>query len=131
MNASQRTKLVVAAIVELRAEGCPVAKPDMGSIAIRRWFSSARRGVKQNDLDARVRDLAKGLIAQFEANPRLVGPLMRDYECVARRVARALIVEAGELNTENLTLRVGERSGNWINGPDWFGSRAGDVLISS
>lgn len=85
------TLAVIAAISELRVEGCPVAAPEaMAPIAVRWWFSSGRRGVKENDLEARIRDLAKGLAGQFEDDPRLVGPVMRDYECVAERVARVL-----------------------------------------
>ena len=44
----------------------------------------------QQPFQARIRDLAKGLIARFERAPELVGPLARDYECVAERVAVVL-----------------------------------------
>ena len=58
---------VVAAIAKLWDEGCPVAsRPDeLAPIAIRRWLSSTRRGVKASDRAGRVRDLAKGLVAHF------------------------------------------------------------------
>jgi hypothetical protein len=91
-DATATEAAVVAAINEFREEGCPVAHhPEViAPIAIRRWFSSERRGVKQEDHRARIRDLAKGLVAQLERDPKLVGPLMRDYERVAERVARTL-----------------------------------------
>jgi hypothetical protein len=48
-------------------EGCPVASPthlsEGARVALRRWRSSARRGVGEDDRDARIRDLADGLIA--------------------------------------------------------------------
>jgi hypothetical protein len=53
-------------------------------------MSAERRGVKTSDPDARLRDLTKGLIAHFEKDPALVGPLKSDYECVAARVAKVL-----------------------------------------
>jgi hypothetical protein len=91
-NRTETTVKVVAAIAVLWEEGCPVAMnpEETAPIAIRRWNSSARRGVKQSDIQARIRDLAKGLVARFEQEPELVGPLMRDYECVAARVAAVL-----------------------------------------
>jgi hypothetical protein len=96
MKEASTTTAVIAAITELQKEGCPVANrpEEMAGIAVRRWFSSERRGVKQSDLDARIRDLAKSLVAQFEANPKLVGPLMRDYECIAAKVAGVLFGKA-------------------------------------
>ena len=83
---------VVAAIAQVWEEGCPVAQhaEQLAPVAIRRWNSSERRGVKATDVDARIRDLAKGLAAHFEPDPKLVGPLMRDYELVAKRVAAVL-----------------------------------------
>lgn len=39
--------------------------------------------------DRRVADLADGLIAAFEPDPALVGPLTRDYEYLATRIALA------------------------------------------
>jgi len=83
---------VASAIAQLWDEGCPVAaKPDeMAPIAVRRWTSSAQRGVDSQDVRARVRDLTKGLIAHFERDPAMTGPLRRDYECVAERVHRVM-----------------------------------------
>ena len=80
---------VVAAIAALWEEGCPVASDpaETAPIAIRRWNSSARRGVKAGDFRARTHDLAKGLVYHFERDPKLVGPLWRDYEYLADRIA--------------------------------------------
>ena len=90
-------KQVASAIAALWEEGCPVAsRPDeMAPIAIRRWMSAGRRGVKASDREGRLRDLTKGLIAYFEKEPALVGPLRSDYECVAERVAKVLADAGG------------------------------------
>jgi hypothetical protein len=73
-------------------EGCPIARrsTEMASVALRRWQSSERSGVNQSDGDARIRDLAKGLAQRFEPDIKLVGPLMRDYEHVAGKIAQVL-----------------------------------------
>jgi hypothetical protein len=91
VSAETRAK-VTAAILRAWEEGCPVASnPDeIAPIAIRRWNSSARRGFEVSDVQGRIRDLAKGLIARFERDPDLVGPLRGDYEYLARRVAEVL-----------------------------------------
>jgi hypothetical protein len=83
---------VERAIAELWEQGCPVAghPQEMAAIAIRRWFSSARRGIDQQDLQARINDLVKGLIARCEAHPEHVGRIRRDYECIAEASARVL-----------------------------------------
>ena len=83
---------VVAAIARAWNEGCPVASrpEEIAPIAIRRWFSSNRRGVKPSDRKGRIRDLAKGLVAHFDFEPTLVGPLSKDYGYLAECVAAAL-----------------------------------------
>jgi hypothetical protein len=50
----------------------------MADIALRRYRSRDRRQVKSTRV-AIVEDLAKGLIAQFERDPALVGALKSDY----------------------------------------------------
>jgi hypothetical protein len=92
----ERTQ-VVKAISQAWAEGCPVASrpAEIATIAIRRWLSSERRGLRPSDRGARVRDLAKGLVSHFESEPALVGPLLRDYEYLAERIAAALDSRAG------------------------------------
>ena len=86
---------VIAAIDTARRDGCPVAyNPDndekTARTAIRRWRTSARRGIDQSDHAARLRDLANGFVEQFENDPKLVGPLIRDYEYLAAETAKAL-----------------------------------------
>jgi hypothetical protein len=84
---------VVAAISRLWGEGCPVASepPLIASIAIRRWRSSSQRGVAPDDAKARVRDLARGLMLHFEKEPRIVGPLWREYEPLAAAIDAVLL----------------------------------------
>ena len=83
---------VVAAIRRASNEGCPVASrpEEIAPIAIQRWGSSSRRGVKPSDRRGRIRDLARGLVAHFDFEPTLVGPLSKDYEYLAECVAEAL-----------------------------------------
>jgi hypothetical protein len=88
---------VAAAIARARDEGCPVANrpEDIAPIAIQRWSSSSRRGLKPSDRKGRIRDLAKGLVAHFDFEPTLVGPLHKDYEYLAACVADVLEPGAG------------------------------------
>ena len=81
---------VVAAIEAAWLDGSPIGDTALADIALRRWRSSKRRGVKQSDHSARVRDLAKGLAAFHYDDPGMVGPLIRDYEYVAEKIADAL-----------------------------------------
>jgi hypothetical protein len=46
--------------------------------------------VESSDIDGRIRDLTKGLIAHFESDRHLVGPLKSDYEHVAKAVCEVL-----------------------------------------
>ena len=75
-------------MTQLEGDGPPIVRSEtrdeMISIAWRRWQSFDRRHKpRSNDTDARVEDLAKGLCAAFEAEPKLVGPLMTDYRHTA------------------------------------------------
>jgi hypothetical protein len=88
---------VVAAIARARDEGCPMASrpEEIAPIAIQRWCSSSRRGLKPSDRKGRIRDLARGLVAHFDFEPTLVGPLQKDYEYLAECVAEALEPSGG------------------------------------
>ncbi len=87
---------VVAAIDAAYQEGCPVASYDpkkqviVAKVAIRRWISSSRRGVKPDNWEARIMDLANGLVASFEADRKLVGPLIVDYQYLASKIAEVV-----------------------------------------
>jgi chemotaxis regulatin CheY-phosphate phosphatase CheZ len=85
-------KRVVEAVELAWEQGCPVAQraEETASIAVRRWRSSVRRKIDNDDLEARVLDLAKGLIAAFEKDPSLVGPLKEDYLYLSRKLADVL-----------------------------------------
>jgi hypothetical protein len=91
--ADEEFRVVIAAIEAAWEAGCPVAgseparQAEIARRAIRRWGSAPRRGVNPAQ---RVGDLAKGLIAAFEPEARLVGPLARDYEYLASVIAGAL-----------------------------------------
>lgn len=82
----------VAAIQQAWNEGCPVAghAEELAPIAVRRWCSSSRRGIDQANVESRIEDLAKGLIAHCESNPNLVGPLKADYLYLAERIVAKL-----------------------------------------
>ena len=73
-------------------EGSPVARKvnETASLAVRRWNSSERRLRRTAGWKERVEDLARGLVQQFESDPKLVGPLINDYRYVAECVGRAL-----------------------------------------
>ena len=95
---TQPTQLdrVCAAVRAAAEEGCPVAgnAEAKARIAIRRWGSYKNRGVNEDDLNARTRDLAKGLAHHFEQDPSLVGPLIIDYEYLASRIAEVLAAQS-------------------------------------
>jgi hypothetical protein len=71
---------VVRAIQAAEKSGSPVADDAEATaeIALRRYRSRDRRKVKDTRA-AIAQDLAKGLIADFERYPELVGPLKADY----------------------------------------------------
>ncbi|MGW5669917.1 hypothetical protein [Micromonospora sp. NPDC003776] len=103
---------MIAALTELRDAGCPVVSPDhveqMADIGLRRWHSFARRHRPRGpaSLDARVRDLVRGLVDACEPEPSLTGPLTRDYECVAWAVARAVTVDGEERDGTSQTAQL-------------------------
>ncbi|MGV9372465.1 hypothetical protein [Micromonospora tulbaghiae] len=83
---------IVRALDDLWANGCPVPAPEhqerLADVGVRRWRSVARRHRgRRLSTDQRIQDLVRGLIAAFEPDRALVGPLVRDYECVARAIA--------------------------------------------
>ena len=92
MTQPTRLDCVQAAGHAAAQAGCPVAgnAEATAQIALRRRSSNDNRGLQEDDLDARTRDLAKGLANHFEPDPSLVGPLMSDYEYLASRLVEAL-----------------------------------------
>ncbi len=100
INAQVVLKRIVEAITKLWQEGSPIAgQPEvMVQIAIRRYYSAGRRGVNPSDAQTRVADLTKGLIAHFENDPKLVGPLRKDYEYAAQRIDQILREENKGMN---------------------------------
>ncbi|MFG1718130.1 hypothetical protein ACGFLT_06930 [Micromonospora chalcea] len=87
---------VLRGLDALRAEGCPIAADPqwherLADVGLRRWRSVARRHRgRRLGPDERFRDLVRGLVAAFEPDRALVGPLVRDYECVARVILDAV-----------------------------------------
>ena len=84
---------VIAALEALVREGCPVASTDrherLADVGLRRWRSFKRRhgAGRSATYDNRICDLTRGLIAAFESDQSIVGPLIKDYECVAEAIA--------------------------------------------
>ncbi|MBB5111204.1 hypothetical protein AB0K27_00655 [Micromonospora echinospora] len=83
---------IVRALADLWENGCPVPAPEhqdrLADVGLRRWRSVARRHRgRRLSPDQRVQDVVRGLVAAFEPDRALVGPLVRDYECVARAIA--------------------------------------------
>jgi hypothetical protein len=87
---------VTVAVQSCWDEGNPIAGWDAAGwestarAAIRRFRSFARRNVPADDHDGQVRDIAKGLIAAFDEDPKLVGPLIIDYTEIAERALEAI-----------------------------------------
>ena len=80
---------LVRALEEAWESGSPVAgstseaRHRIALIAARRMASFPRRNVPDDDRQRQVRDLARGLAAAFEPDPKLVGELIRDYRYVS------------------------------------------------
>jgi len=89
----------IAAVAAAWQAGCPVAgwQPEVqmksAEICLRRYRSLARRGVSEHDRAGQVRDLARGLVEAWEQEPKLIGPLIRDYEWLAGQVLTAIVGE--------------------------------------
>ncbi|MEU8295927.1 hypothetical protein AB0C04_01385 [Micromonospora sp. NPDC048909] len=85
----------LVALAKLWDQGCPIASPDdrerLVDIGFRRWDSFHRRHprIRQPPHEARIHDLVRGLVEAVEPEPRMVGPLVKDYECVAEVIAAA------------------------------------------
>ena len=94
MDKNDQTDRARRAISDAWSEGCPVASKtdEIARAAVRRWNSMHRREVGSSKID-RVEDLAKGLVQRFEAEPRLVGPLVEDYRYLASKIVTALMAE--------------------------------------
>ena len=89
---------VLRAVVEARAQGCPVIgtnEVQFAEIAVRRVRSFSRRHPRRGRSEAdRAEDLAKGLRDHFERNPSLAGPLIEDYRWLGSQIIAALAVES-------------------------------------
>jgi len=87
----QQVEAVLQVMAEVWDDGGPLGPPrrHVAELAIRRLRSWKRR-VKGNPPRTRVRDLSKGLIAKLEAQPDLVGRLIRDYDHLAERIIERL-----------------------------------------
>jgi hypothetical protein len=87
---------ILSVLARAADDGSPVATASdrVARLASRRFHSSAGRGIAAHDRDARVRDLASGLIHQLESRPELVGPLKRDYQHLATLIVDALLSDA-------------------------------------
>jgi hypothetical protein len=85
-------------IALLWERGCPIPGPSaerhlrLARVAIRRWNSRSRRHVKPDRGD-QMRDLTKGLIEASESDRKMVGPLKRDYGCVAEAALNILLAQ--------------------------------------
>jgi hypothetical protein len=93
---------VTAAVEACWTEGSPVAgsSPDQwqetAQRAIRRIRSFSRRNLSELDRDSQIRDIANGFVAAFESEPKLVGPLIIDYQYVAEKTLEAVRRYEGE-----------------------------------
>jgi hypothetical protein len=93
--------VLVAALTRAFNDGSPVAgqspelRREVAVAALRRIRSFPRRGVSIDDRPHCVHDLAKGLADYLEAEPNLVGPLMKDYQFVAGGLLDAYQIAGG------------------------------------
>ena len=92
---------LVAALTRAFDEGSPVAgrslerRLEIAVAALRRIRSFRRRSVSIDDRPHCIRDLAKGLADYLEAEPNLVGPLIKDYQFVASELLDAYKAAGG------------------------------------
>lgn len=99
MSASSRAPDHLAALEMALAQawdsGSPAAgqtkaaRAERAAIALRRIRSFERRGVNERDTPSAVMDLANGLVAHLERNPKLIGPLLKDYQYIAEKLLDA------------------------------------------
>jgi hypothetical protein len=98
--ANETYRVALAAVEAAWDAGCPVAgstpdrRAEIARRAAHRWGTAARGGTS---LSLRVEDLTADLIAAFEPNRELVGPLARDYDYLADCIATAL--QGGQADT--------------------------------
>lgn len=84
-----RLEAIRTAIEECRRIGSPVASGDLdrtAQLALRRLKSFERRAKKSHGRLARIEDLNKGLIQSLARDPKLVGPLEKDYRFLAESI---------------------------------------------
>jgi len=92
---------LVAALTRAFDDGSPVAgqsverRREIAVAALRRIRLFQRRSVLIDDRPHCVHDLAKGLADYLEAESNLVGPLMKDYQFVARGLLDAYQIAGG------------------------------------
>ncbi|GAB3279064.1 hypothetical protein GCM10027589_05450 [Actinocorallia lasiicapitis] len=78
----------------------PAGRPEVldraTDISLRRWRSFDRRnGRRRPTTSDRIEDLAKGIRDAFEADRRLVGPMMTEYRASAEAAAAVLLQAPG------------------------------------
>src|SRR5262245_54340838 len=94
-SSSLKATASLSALTRAFDDGSPVSgqslerRRDIAVAALRRIRSFRRRRVPNDDRSSCIRDLAKGLVNYLEAEPDLVGPLMKDYQFVASRLLDA------------------------------------------
>ena len=92
---------LVTALTRAFDDGSPVAgqslerRREIAVAALRRIRSFRRRSVSIDYRTHCVHDLAKGLAEHLEAEPNLVGPLIKDYQLVASGLLDAYQIACG------------------------------------